>query len=78
MGGKCGDVTRVLCLTGIGPFCRLRLMPRRARIVIPDCPHHVTQRGNRREDVFFTDADRRRHLELLKAYADEHARGRIA
>jgi len=36
-----------------------------ARVVIPDCPHHVTQRGNRREDVFFTDADRLRYLELL-------------
>ena len=32
-------------------------MPRVARIVIPDVPH-PTQRGNRREDVFFDDADR--------------------
>ena len=47
-------------------------MPRMARIVVPDCPHHVTQRGNRREEVFFTDADRLRYLELLKAYADKH------
>ena len=47
-------------------------MPRMARIVVPDCPHHVTQRGNRREEVFFTDADRVRYLELLKAYADKH------
>jgi len=37
-------------------------MPRMARIVIPDVPHHVTQRGNRREDVFFADDDRRRYL----------------
>jgi hypothetical protein len=28
-------------------------MPRMARIVIPNLPHRVTQRGNRREDVFF-------------------------
>ena len=34
-------------------------MPRSARIVIPDVPHHVTQRGNNRQDVFFTDDDRR-------------------
>ena len=47
-------------------------MPRRARIVIPDCPHHVTQRGNRREEVFFTDADRQRYLALLNTYADTH------
>jgi putative transposase len=48
-------------------------MPRMARIVVAGCPHHVTQRGNRREEVFFTDADRLRYLELLKAYADKHA-----
>jgi len=35
-------------------------MPRMARIVIPDVPHHITQRGNRREDIFFDDKDRRR------------------
>ena len=27
-------------------------MPRIARIVIPHYPHHVTQRGNRRQRVF--------------------------
>jgi len=32
-------------------------------------PHHVTQRGNRRDDVFFTKADRRKYLSLLKKYA---------
>lgn len=32
-------------------------MPRRARIVIPDTPHHVTQRGNRRQQTFFRDGD---------------------
>ena len=47
-------------------------MPRMARAVIAGVPHHVTQRGNRREDVFFTDEDRRRYLELLKHYADKH------
>ena len=43
-----------------------------ARVVISGCPHHVTQRGNRREDVFFTDADRVRYLELLGKYASKH------
>ena len=28
-------------------------MARLARIVIPDVPHHVTQRGNRRLPIFF-------------------------
>lgn len=40
-------------------------MPRSARIVIPDCAHHVTQCGNNRQDVFFVDADRQVYLEYL-------------
>ncbi len=40
-------------------------MPRSARIVIPGCPHHVTQRGNNRQSVFFVDADRQVYLEYL-------------
>lgn len=40
-------------------------MPRVARIVVAGVPHHVTQRGNNRQDVFFVDADRRVYLGLL-------------
>ncbi len=40
-------------------------MARLARIVIPGLPHHVTQRGNRRETVFFSDADYRAYLNML-------------
>jgi putative transposase len=47
-------------------------MPRIARVVIPGIPHHVTQRGNRREDVFFTQADRQRYLQLLLEYSARH------
>ena len=36
-----------------------------ARIVIPGLPHHVTQRGTRRLDTFFSDADYRVYLALL-------------
>jgi hypothetical protein len=28
-----------------------------ARVVVPGLPHHVTQRGNRREPVFFEADD---------------------
>ena len=41
-------------------------MPRSARVVIPDVAHHVTQRGNNRQDVFFRDEDRRVYLDILK------------
>ena len=32
-------------------------MARIARIVAPGLPHHVTQRGNRRQATFFTEDD---------------------
>jgi len=47
-------------------------MPRVARSVFAHVPHHVTQRGNRREDVFFTDEDRQIYLRWLREYAEKH------
>jgi putative transposase len=44
-------------------------MARLARVVIPGLPHHVTQRGNRREAVFFGDGDYRFYLDLIPAAA---------
>lgn len=44
-------------------------MPRQARIVVPGVAHHVTQRGNNREDIFFVDDDRRVYLRFLKESA---------
>jgi putative transposase len=40
-------------------------MARLARIVVPGLPHHVTQRGNRREAIFFEDGDHEIYLDLL-------------
>ncbi len=51
-------------------------MARLARIVVPDIPHHVTQRGNRRETVFFGPEDYRAYLELL-AEAGKKAETRV-
>jgi putative transposase len=48
-------------------------MPRLARAVAVGFAHHITQRGNNRQDVFFVDDDRRVYLELLKAQADKEA-----
>jgi putative transposase len=45
-------------------------MPRTARIVVPGVAHHVTQRGNNRQDVFFTDDDRRFYLKTLREQAE--------
>ncbi|MGI9330888.1 MAG: REP-associated tyrosine transposase [Gammaproteobacteria bacterium] len=40
-------------------------MARMARAVIPDFPHHVTQRGNRRQRTFFCEDDYRLYIDLL-------------
>lgn len=40
-------------------------MARLPRIALPAIPHHVTQRGNRREQTFFEDDDYELYLELL-------------
>ena len=43
-------------------------MARMARVVIPGVPHHVTQRGVRRNDVFF--------IFTISCLVFEHGNGR--
>ena len=45
-------------------------MARLARVVVPGIPHHVTQRGNRRLETFFSPDDYRAYVDLLA----EHCR----
>ena len=45
-------------------------MTRIARIVVPGSPHHVTQRGNRQERIFFEDGD----YELYRDWLAESCR----
>ncbi len=47
-------------------------MPRPARIVLPGIGHHVVQRGNRKQRLFFDDADRLAYLKLLAAALERH------
>lgn len=42
-------------------------MPRMARLVVPGFPHHVTQRGNRRQQTFYDEADYRAYIDFLSA-----------
>ena len=44
-------------------------MPRSARVVVPEMPLHVRQRGHNREQCFFSDDDRRVYLGLLAFFA---------
>ena len=46
-------------------------MARLARLVIPGMPHHVTQRGNRRQQTFFNDGDYAAYVELLADWCHE-------
>ncbi len=47
-------------------------MARLARIVVPGRAHHVTQRGNRREAIFFEDGDQAIYLDLLAEQTAKH------
>jgi len=44
-------------------------MPRIALAVALEFPHHVVQRGNNRENVFFNEEDKKKYLSLLKEYS---------
>jgi len=43
-------------------------MARMARVVVPFYPHHVTQRGNRRQRTFFGDDDYSTYVELMAEF----------
>lgn len=40
-------------------------MARMPRVVVPNFPHHVTQRGSRRQVTFFSDDDYRTYIDLV-------------
>jgi putative transposase len=44
-------------------------MARFPRVVVVDVPHHVTQRGNARQVILDSDADRLTYMALLREYA---------
>lgn len=43
-------------------------MARIARVVAPGLPHHITQRGNRRQQTFFRDEDYLDYLDLMATW----------
>jgi putative transposase len=50
-------------------------MPRVARQIVPGVPHHIVQRGNRQQDIFFGDGDRIYYLrQLAAACAEQNVR----
>jgi putative transposase len=59
-------------LTWPGGFWYLGAMARLARVVVPGMPHHVTQRGNRRQQTFFCEEDYAAYVELMAQWSAEH------
>jgi putative transposase len=47
-------------------------MARIARVIAPGLPHHVTQRGNRRQQTFFCDDDYREYLSLMAEWTGKY------
>ncbi len=47
-------------------------MGRMARVVLPGVPHHVTQRGVRRMNVFDSDIDRKYYLKVMRKYCEKY------
>lgn len=47
-------------------------MPRKPRTVVVGLPHHVTQRGNNKADVFFNPWDREIYLDAFFHYAAQY------
>ncbi len=39
-----------------------------ARVVVPGYPHHITQRGNRRQKTFFCEGDYQTYIELMSEW----------
>lgn len=46
-------------------------MPRRPRVIVPNTPQHLIQRGNNRQACFYADEDYQFYLEWLKFHADK-------
>ena len=47
-------------------------MARLARVIVPGLPHHITQRGNRRQQTFFGTDDYRAYLGLMAEWCRRH------
>jgi len=47
-------------------------MPRIARIVAVGLPHHITQRGNYKQNVFLDDKDRKQYLAWIQEYSQKY------
>jgi len=48
------------------------MMPRSARVVFEGVVHHITQRGNYRQNIFEDSADRKKYIEFVGEYSRKY------
>jgi len=48
-----------------------KIMPRKARIVVPNTPHHIVQRGHNKQVVFVSDDDYQYYLENVFEWKEQ-------
>jgi len=53
-------------------------MPRIARLVAVGLPHHITQRGNYRQNIFSADSDRQQYLYWIQEYSIQYGLSMLA
>lgn len=46
-------------------------MPRHGRVIAPNYPHHIVQRGHNRQAVFFVEDDRSSYLATLREFREK-------
>ena len=47
-------------------------MSRKPRLIVPKIPVHITQRGNRREDLFKDDEDKENYIRFFQFYRKKY------
>ena len=47
-------------------------MARIARVIAPGLPHHITQRGNRRQQTYFNEDDYQAYLDLMSEWCGKY------
>jgi putative transposase len=65
LGVVTGNYGDAISIAFLFRFRHSRAMARLTRIVVPDLPHHVTQRGNRRQKLFVERGDYGLYRDLL-------------
>jgi len=54
------------------PQLEVMMMPRAARVVFEGVVHHITQRGNYRQNVFEDSADRKKYIQFVGEYCTKY------